>query len=164
VVVADVVFHQAFRMLLVDDDHMVQQVPPATPDPALGNTILSRTSETSPLGLNAEVLDRSDNLYAKVGGSIEDQVAGSRIVGKCLAQLLNHPIGARTPGGIEVQNSSPIMGDDEEAVENAESKCWHGKEIHCGYRFAVVVQKRQPTLGRLMIPRCFSHPSQHGSL
>jgi hypothetical protein len=33
----------------------------------------------------------------KVGGSIKDQVGRRGIVGKCLAQLLNHPSAARRP-------------------------------------------------------------------
>src|ERR1017187_8652632 len=47
--------------------------------------------------------------------AIEDQVAGSRVVRECLAQLLNDPGAGRMPRHIEVQNTPPVMSNDEEA-------------------------------------------------
>lgn len=50
VVVTDVIVHKAFEMALVQNNHMVQQVSPATADPALGNTILPRLRKLVRLG------------------------------------------------------------------------------------------------------------------
>jgi len=55
------------------------------------------------------------------------------------------------------------MGDDEEAVENAEGKRRHGEEIHRGDGFAMIVQKGRPSLCRFRNFRRFSHPAQHSS-
>jgi len=41
-------------------------------------------------------------------------------------------------GGVAVKNAPPVMVNDEKAVEYAERKTGHGKEIHRRYSFAVV--------------------------
>lgn len=97
VVVGDVFVHQAFQMSLAEDDHMVEQVPPAAADPTLGNAILQWALEAGPRWLDAEAFHGVDDFLIKVGGSIKDQVGRRGIVGKCLAQLLNHPSAARRP-------------------------------------------------------------------
>src|ERR1019366_3191974 len=51
VIVADVLIHQTLRMPLVQDDHTIEQITATVTDPALGNTVLPRASETGPLGL-----------------------------------------------------------------------------------------------------------------
>jgi hypothetical protein len=38
-----------------------------------------------------------------------------------------------------VQNASPIMRDDEEAMQLAKGQRRHGEEVHCGYRPPVVL-------------------------
>ena len=68
------------------------------------------------------------------------------------------------PRHIEVQNAPPVVGDDEETVENAEGERWHGEEIHRGNGFTMIAQKSRPSICRLGIPRRFPHPAQYGSL
>jgi len=67
-------------------------------------------------------------------------------------------------GHVEMQDSPPIVGDDEEAIENAEGECWHGEEVHCGDGLAVIAQERRPSLCRFGVTRRFPHPTQDGSL
>ena len=54
--------------------------------------------------------------------AIEDQVFGRRVVRECLAQLLNDPGARRISCHIEMKDVPPVVGDDEEAVENAEGE------------------------------------------
>src|ERR1035437_345049 len=49
----------------------------------------------------AEDLQRVDDFLIEVCTAIEDQVAGSRVVRECLAQLLNDPGAGRMPRHIE---------------------------------------------------------------
>ena len=91
VIITDVIIHQALQMALIEHDHMVQQVPAAVADPAFRDTILPRTSETGPFGLDAEALYGFDHLRIEAGTAIKDQVAGCGIIRKCLTQLLNDP-------------------------------------------------------------------------
>ena len=100
----------------------------------------------------------------EVCAAIKDQIPRCRVIRKGLAELLNDPCAGRMPGHIEVQNPPPVMRNDEEAVENTEGQRRHGEEIHRGYRFTMIAQKRSPSLCRLWTPRRFPHPAQHGSL
>jgi hypothetical protein len=62
-----------------------------------------------------------------------------------------------------MQNSPSVMGDDEEAVENAKGQRQHGEEIHPGNNLPMTTQKRGPSLCRLRTPRRFPHPTQDSS-
>ena len=73
VVAADILIHQAFQMSLIEDDHMVEQVPAAVADPTLDNAVLPRTSEAGPLGLDAEALHGIDHPRIETGTAIKDQ-------------------------------------------------------------------------------------------
>src|ERR1017187_4937169 len=121
VIIADVLIHEAFQMTLIRNDHM-DQIPAATPDPALRHTVLPRTSETGPLRLNAKDLHRVAHLLVKIRAAVKDQIAGRRVVRERLAHLLNNPNTARVPGHIEMKNAPPVMGNDEEAVKNTKGQ------------------------------------------
>src|ERR1700751_960566 len=164
VIVGDVFLHQTLQMSFVEDDHMVEQIASATPNPAFCDAILPRTSETRPRWLDTKAFHGTDHFSVKVDRSIEDQITGRGIVGKCLAQLLNHPGTVWMLGQVEMENPSPVMCNDEEAIEHAESKCRHGKEIHRGDRLSVIVQKNRPPFCGLRISRCFPHPAENGPL
>src|SRR5665213_553818 len=62
-----------------------------------------------------------------------------------------------------MQDASPIMTDDEEAVENTEGQRWNGEEIHCGDSLPMIAEKRKPAFRKFRISRRFAHPSGDGS-
>jgi hypothetical protein len=61
-------------MALIEDDYMVEQIPMAVADPALGDAVLPRASEARPLGLDAEAPHRLDHFTIELCAAIEDQV------------------------------------------------------------------------------------------
>ena len=73
------------------------------------------------------------------------------VIRKGFAQLLNGLRAAPMFCHIAIQDSPPVMLDDEEAVEHAEGERRHSEEIHCCNRFAMIAQKRCPSLCRLGI-------------
>jgi hypothetical protein len=164
VIIPDVLIHQAFQMPFVENDHMVEQIAAAVADPTLGDAVLPRASEAGLLGLDAEALHRVDHFFIELRAVIEDQITRSSVVRKCLAQLLNDPGACGVRSNIAMKNTPSIMRDDEEAVEHTECERRYGEEVHRCNRFAMVAQKRRPTLCPLRIARRFSHPAQHGSL
>jgi hypothetical protein len=113
------------------------------------------------LALNRQT--HSEVSRSRVVPMIEDQVTRSRIVGKGLTQLLNNPRAGWMSGYVEVDDAPPAMGDDEKAVKDAKSERRRCEEIHCSSRFAMIFQKRHPSLRRLGISRSLSHPAQYGS-
>ena len=163
-IVKDVFVDQAFEMAPIENDRMVEQIPPAGAYPAFRNAVLPWTSETGALGLNAETLHSFDHFIVELRAAIKNHVAGDRVIGEGLAQLLNDPRTRRMARHLTLKNAAPVMRDDEKAVEHSEGQRWHGKEIHCGDGFPMIAQKGRPLLGRLRTPRRSLHPAQHGSL
>jgi hypothetical protein len=53
-------------MPLIHDDHMVEQTAAAIADPTLRNTVLPRTAETGPLGLDAKAHYRVDYFFGEL--------------------------------------------------------------------------------------------------
>src|SRR5580692_298321 len=104
VIVADILVHQAFEMPFIDNDHMVEKIAATSTNPAFGNAVLPGTSEARSLRLNAEALHRVNDFLIEVCAAIKDQVFGSRIVGECLAQLLDYPGGSWMLRHVEVKN------------------------------------------------------------
>jgi len=161
VVVKDVLIQQAFQMPFIQDNHMVEQIPAAVANPTLGNTVLPWTSETGPLWPNAKALHCVDDFLIEICALIEDQVARRGVIGECLAQLLDNP-GAAMLRHIAVENSPPIMGNDEEAIKHAEGDRRYCEEVHRGDGFPMIAQKGRPSLCRFPIPRRLPHPAKHG--
>ena len=107
VVVANIFAHQPFQVPFVKYNDIVKQVSATVADPALGDAILPWASEARPFGLDCEICT-----------AIKDQMAGRRIVGKGLAQLLRNPRATRMPCHIAMENQPPVMRNDEETIEN----------------------------------------------
>jgi hypothetical protein len=63
------------------------------------------------------------------------------------AQLLDNPSTGRMSSDIDVHNASPVMADNEKAVEHAERESRDREEIHRGDGFAMIAKKRQPAFG-----------------
>ena len=159
VVVANVIIHKVFQMLLVQNNHMIEQVSTATADPPFRNAVLPRTSDAGSLGLDNEVLDRADHFFIELRAAIKDQIAGRGVVREGFTQLLNHPSARRVFGHIEVQDAPPVMRNDEEAAEDSKSERWHREEFHSGNRHTMMIQKRHPSLRRFEISRRVEHPA-----
>lgn len=123
--IADVLIHQALQVSLVHINQMIEQVSTTVANPTLGDAVLPRTSGAGALGLDAEALHCVDHFFIEVCTAIEDREFRSRVVGECLAELLNNPCTAGMLGDVTAKDSPPIMRDDEEAVQHAESERWN---------------------------------------
>jgi len=123
VVVKDVRVQQPLQMSFIQDDHIVKQIPAA-----VANPVLPWTCETGPLYSNAKALHCVNDFLIEARVAIKDQVAGRRVVGECLPQLLNNPGTARMLGHVAMKDTPSIMRDDEEAVKHAERQRRHGKD------------------------------------
>ena len=122
VVVVDIRGEQPFQMRFVDDDHLIQQFAPAAADPALGHTILPRTTDDSPHGLDVHGANSLGHFGAILGIMVEDEKLGGRFIGKGFAQLLHDPGARRMACHVEVENAPPIMPNNKEDVKHAEAK------------------------------------------
>ena len=66
VVITEVLDHEAFQMALIEYDDVIEQVAPTGADPTLRNTVLPRTAETGPLGLDAKAHYRVDYFFGEL--------------------------------------------------------------------------------------------------
>ena len=95
---------------------MIQEFSTYTADPALGNSVLPRTSERRANRLAAHRLRGRDSIDTELRVAIEDQEALRLVaVFPGFAQLQRNPKGVRVTGHVVVKDSTPIMTDDEEA-------------------------------------------------
>lgn len=78
-------------MVLVQDDHVVEQLSPCAPNPSLRAPVLPRAPECGSPRLDAEILDRIGDPIRENGIVVEDEESWSCFVGKGLTKLLNDP-------------------------------------------------------------------------
>jgi hypothetical protein len=120
VIIADIVFHEAFQMVFVKHDHMAEQVPAAVADEAFRDSVLPRALKARSLRTNTKALDRINHIVIEARAAIEDQIARCRVVRTRFPQLLDYPRTRRVAGHVEVKNIPALMRDHEEAVKHAE--------------------------------------------
>ena len=78
--------------------------------------------------------------------TIKDDVAVRAWKRQRLSELLHNPLDCRMRGRVEVQNPPPIVLDDQQAVQYAETQRGHGEEIEGGHHLAVIPQECHPAL------------------
>jgi len=106
----------------------------------------------------------SITFFIELLAPIKDQIARRRVVRERLAQLLDDPGTVRMLGHIAVEDSPPIMRNDEEAVQNAKVSVGTMKKSIAAIASRWLLRNAAHRFGRLGIARRFSHPAQHGSL
>src|ERR1700722_9141456 len=78
-------------MPLIQDDHVIQQIAPATSNPALRHTVLPRTAKGSSGWLASHVPHSRNHIGSKLGVAVEEQESVRLLVSPCFSQLLYHP-------------------------------------------------------------------------
>lgn len=63
---------------------------------------------------------------------------------------------------IDVQDLTPVVADDEDALEKAKCDGRNREEIDRRNRFSMVSQECAPALCRFGISRCSAHPARNG--
>jgi hypothetical protein len=85
-------------------------------------------------------------------------------VDPCFSQLLLYnPKSFGISRHIEMQDLTPVVADDEKAVQNTKRERWEGEKVHHSNGLAMVSEERQPSLHRVWIserakPRLSSSP------
>src|SRR5580704_630081 len=59
-----------------------------------------------------------------------------------------------------MQDLTPVVVDDEKAVQNTKSESWDGEEVHRSNGLPMVSEERQPSLHRVWISRGPPDPSR----
>ena len=74
-------------------------------------------------------LQERDDRGIELRVAVQDDITIWTRLGKRLPQLLDDPLRSRVSSHVEVQNPTPPMLDDEEAVQQLERHRWHREEV-----------------------------------
>ena len=128
---------------------MVQDLSPATANPAFGDSILPGRLRARSLRLQTGRLQKRHHFTVELGVAIEDDITIRASFGQGLAQLLDDPIRSGVSRHIEVQDLAAAVLYHEEAVEHLEGHGRHGEEVERDDYLAVIPLERQPPLTRI---------------
>ncbi len=91
VVILDVLAKESLQVALVDHDHVVQQLPSNSPDPALSGPVLPRAPIGGPLGFHTEPIDGLGDAIREDRVVVVDQEPGRGLTRERLSKLLDRP-------------------------------------------------------------------------
>ena len=130
VVIADIFVQQPSQMPRIERDHVIEQVSSHTAHPTFGHPILPWTAECGAQWLAAHSLYRRSDIDTKLGIAVEEQEA-LRLLALLpgLAQLQRNPNRLWTTSHVAVQDSAPVVGHHEEAIQNAKGEGRDGEEV-----------------------------------
>src|SRR5215472_1189814 len=146
VIIANIFKAEPYQMSLVQRDHVIQHLTAYAPHPSFRHSVLPRTANARPDSFDPTRFQRATHLAAEFAVTIKDDVAVWAWKGQGLSKLLQNPIARRMHSGVEMENTTPMMLDDEETVQHTETQRGHGEEIEGGDHLPVVVEECQPAL------------------
>jgi hypothetical protein len=76
------------------------------------------------------------------------------------SQSLYHPESIGISRYIEVQDVTPVVADDEKAIQKTKREGWDGKEVDRSNGLAMIPEERQPALRGIWISRGSPNPSR----
>ena len=144
VVVVEVLGENAVKMPLVEHHNVIETLPPHGADQTFDVRILPGRPGSG------EHLGDAESGYPMAEGeavhsiAIPKQVPRGRFPGEGLHQLMSCPLSRRMLGHVEVEDLSPLVGQDEEAEQHLESGGRHGEEVDRDKFTYVVVEEAAP--------------------
>ena len=132
----------------MEHDHMIEAFATNGSDHPLDIGSLPRRARCRQDFANAHVSHVFSEVIAKDRIVVAQEVARELGKGKCLAQLLSGPICGRVGGHIEVQDATPVMGQNQKYVKDLEPDGGHGEEVDRDQLLGMVLQEGAPSLRR----------------
>ncbi len=163
VVVAHVISDQPVKMSFVQPNDMVEHLAPATSNPPLRDTVLPGCLDTRPLRRQTRGLQECDDRGIELRVAVQDDITIWTRLGKRLPQLLDDPLRRRVSGHVEMQNPTPPMLDDEEAVEQLEDQRGHGEEVEGNDQLTVILEESLPAPAGINAAPQTAQIPRHGS-
>ena len=154
VVVAQVALQTTSQMSLVQDDDVVEKLAADGADHPLGERVLPGGAWCRKNLSDAHALHPSPKLATVDAISIAEEVAWRRIVGKGFDNLLRRPSGSGRVRDVEVYDSSAMVQQDHEHVEDSECHSRHDEEVDGDKIGDVIFEEGPPGLrGRFRTAR-----------
>lgn len=129
VVVGDVLAEHRAEVALVQDDEVVQALPPQRADHALGDRVGTGRPDRREEGRDAQGRSPFPEVAAVDGVAIPQQVAGLPAPRRRPEQLPPDPGGSRVGGDVDVHQLPSAMGDEQQDVQRLEGQRLDGEQI-----------------------------------
>jgi len=121
VVVAEVFAEDLSEMILAEDDQVVQAFAPDRSDDSFSVGVLPGGLRSGDDLLDAQSRHPVTEPIAVDGVTISEQISGfGSSCRERFDDLLGGPLGGGVSGDVDVQDAPPVMGQDDEAEEQAE--------------------------------------------
>ena len=135
-------------MFFAEDDHAVHAVPPNRTDHPFDGWILPWGSTSRNDLLDTDIPYSPTEEHAVDRGSVPKQEPGFGTVGReCLDDLLSGPLGRRVRRHVEVNDLTSLVGEDHEAVQQAEGDRGHDEEVAGDGALKMIPEEGAPRLG-----------------
>src|SRR5262245_17974819 len=151
-VVRDVRDQDVSQVALAEDEDMIETLSPDRADEAFPEWILPRTS-----GSREDFLDLHA-LHTLAEGVPVDRIAIAQEIGGCgvvregVPDLLGGPSRRGMLGDVEVEDPTPMVGEDDEDEEHTQASGGNGEEVDGNQVLDVVREERSPGLRRRGAP------------
>ena len=128
-IIGQVLIQYPPKMVLTQNDHMVETLPPDRPDDPFTVSVLPWRPGSGDDLFNVQDTECVNNLRTKGAIPIPDQIPRGGIEGKGLDQLQACPVGSGIACDVEVDDASPVERKDQEYIERPKGNGRDREEI-----------------------------------
>ena len=146
VIVIEIIAKDSAQVLLIEDDDVIQTVPPDAADYSFNEWILPRTPGRGFHLFDAEAVNAALKALSIDTVAVAQQIPRRFVPGERFIDLLRRPLSGRMGGDIEMSDSAAIMIQHDKHLENAKCCRWHREEIDPDDILRMVVEKGPPGL------------------
>jgi hypothetical protein len=131
----------------MEHDHMIEALATNGSNHSLYIGSLPRRARRRQDFADAHALHLFSEVIAEDSIAVAQQVVRELVKGKSLPQLLSRPLRGRAGSHVEVQNATPVMGQDQKHVKNLETDSGHREEVDGDQLLGVILQKVRRVCG-----------------
>lgn len=117
------------QVLLVHNDHVVQTLPSQRPDETLGDRVSLRCLHRRQDGLDADPGRARDEGGTVATVTVPEEVMRLLTPRRRRDQLALDPLGGRMRGDVQMDDTAPVMRNEEEDVQGVEGNRRHGEKV-----------------------------------
>ncbi len=150
VIIGNVIPDHTAQMNVIHNDQVIEKLSATTSDPTLRHSILPWTCRAYASRFHAARCQQIRYLLAELAVTIQNHVAVSTRLRKCLPQLLHYPRAGRVFRDIDMKDPVPTMFDHKETIQDSEGEGRHREEVHGHDDIAVIAQESCPELPGLL--------------
>lgn len=155
--VHDIRFEKAVKLLLLEDQEVIQAFSPHTSQKAFTDCICARRSVRCSKHLDATRFCHARKILPECAIIIPDQICGYVPIRRGLAQLLRDPEIGRRSRHVHIDHLPRLQFDDEKGKQRTEEEIGHLQKITGPYPCRMIAQECFPRLSTRSFPGNLFH-------